>query len=68
VKALKEVGPTFNRELLASHVKLKSSVQERFLDLLFIKERMSYLASHTSYLGRVWEKLGLETLAYKTSF
>jgi len=29
---------------------------------------MSYLAFHASYLGRVWEKLGLETLAYKTSF
>jgi len=47
---------------------LKSSWQERFLDPLFVEEMMSYLASHTSYLGRVWEKLGLETLAYKTSF
>jgi len=47
---------------------LKSSLLEWFLDLLFIEERMSYLASHGSYLGRVWEKLGLETLAYKTSF
>jgi len=47
---------------------LKSSIQEMFLDLLFLEERMSYLAFHASYLGRVWEKLGLETLAYKTSF
>jgi len=47
---------------------LKSSLQERFLDLLFIEESMSYLASHASYLGMAWEKLGLETLAYKTSF
>ena len=81
VKALKEVRPTFKRELLASRIRnsmwnlrqcaeslLKSSLQERFLDLLFIEERMSYLASHASYLGRVWEKLGLETLAYKTNF
>jgi len=44
---------------------LKSSLQERFLDLLFIEERMSYLDSHANYLGRVSEKLGLETLAYK---
>jgi len=29
---------------------------------------MSYLPSHASYLGTLWEKLGLETLAYKTSF
>jgi len=35
---------------------------------LIYRKRMSYLASHASYLGRVWEKLGLETLAYKTSF
>jgi len=41
---------------------------EKFLYLLFIEEMMSYLASHASYLGRVWEKLGLETLAYTTSF
>ena len=47
---------------------LKSSLQERFLDLLFIEEGMSYLASHASYLGKVREKLSLETLAYKTSF
>ena len=47
---------------------LKSSLQWRFLNLLFIEESMSYLPSHASYLGRVWEKLGLETVAYKTSF
>jgi len=58
VKALKEKKLNVKLEAICwkfgSISLLKSSLQEKFLDLLFIKERMSYLASHASYLGRVW--------------